>query len=69
MNGFLDVWSRRADPGGDTAGTLYDAPDRPSGPDGGRRRSDQRRTAAVATAATVAVGLAGLSAWLWRRKG
>ena len=68
MNGFLDIWSKRADPTGNTSGSLFDPPETPSGPDGGRRRPDQRRKAAVAAGATAAVGLAGLGAWLWRRR-
>ena len=68
MNGFMDVWSKRADAGADTSGTLFDPPETPSGPDGGRRRPDQRRKAVVAAGATAAVGLAGLGAWLWRRR-
>ena len=68
MNGFMDVWSKRADAGADTSGTLFDPPETPSGPDGGRRRPDQRRKAVAAAGATAAVGLAGLGAWLWRRR-
>ena len=68
MNGFMDVWSKRADAGADTSGTLFDPPETPSGPDGGRRRPDQRRKAVVAAGATAAVGLASLGAWLWRRR-
>ena len=68
MNGFMDVWSKRAGAGADTSGTLFDPPETPSGPDGGRRRPDQRRKAVVAAGATAAVGLAGLGAWLWRRR-
>jgi short-subunit dehydrogenase len=68
MNGFMDVWSSRADPGEDSSGTLYDPPAAASGPDGGRRRPDQRRQAAIAAGATAAVGLAAVGAWLWRRR-
>lgn len=68
MDGFLDVWSKRAESGEHTSGTLLDPSDEASGPDGGRRRPDQRRKAALAASATAAVGLAGLGAWLWRRR-
>ena len=68
MNGFMDVWSKRADAGADTSGTLFDPPETASGAHGGRRRPDQRRKAVVAAGATAAVGLAGLGAWLWRRR-
>lgn len=68
MSGFLDVWSKRADPGEDTSGTLFEPSPAADGADGGRRRPDQRRKAAVAAGATLAVGLAGVGAWLWRRR-
>ena len=68
MNGFMDVWSDRADPGEDTSGALFDPPAGASGPDGGRRRPDQRRKASVAAGTTLAVGLVGIGAWLWRRR-
>jgi short-subunit dehydrogenase len=68
MNGFMDVWSSKADPGEDSSGTLYDPPVAASGPDGGRRRPDQRRQAGIAAGATAAVGLAAVGAWLWRRR-
>ncbi|TVV70234.1 SDR family oxidoreductase, partial [Sphingomonas solaris] len=68
MSGFLDVWTGKADRGTDTPGTLFDPPAQPSGPDGGRRRPDQRRTAAIAAGAPASVGLAALGAWLWHRR-
>ncbi|WP_294390302.1 SDR family oxidoreductase [uncultured Sphingomonas sp.] len=68
MNGFMDSWSDRADPGEDTTGTLFDPPTTPGGIDGGRRRPDQRRKAAAVAGITAAVGLAGVGAWLWRRR-
>jgi short-subunit dehydrogenase len=67
MNGFMDIWSDRAEPGDDTSGTLFDAPTRPSGPDGGRRHPERRRKARVAAGAT-AIGLAAVGAWLWQRR-
>ena len=68
MNGFMDVWSSRAEPGEDSSGTLYDPPAAASGPDGGRRRPDQRRQAAIAAGATAAVSVAAVGALLWRRR-
>lgn len=68
MNGFMDTWTRRAEPGDDTRGTLYDPPAGASGPDGGRRRPDQRRKAAAAAGGVAALGLAAIGAWLWRRR-
>ena len=68
MNGFMDVWSKRATASADTSGTLFDPAELPSGPDGGRRRPDQRRNVTVVAGATAAVGLAGLGVWLWRRR-
>ena len=68
MNGFMDVWSDRAAPGDDTSGTLFAAPTGASGPDGGRRHPERRRKAAMAAGATVAVGLAGIGAWLWQKR-
>lgn len=69
MNGFLDVWSRRAPPGADGSGSLHAPPAASGGVDGGRRRPDQRRAATIAiggiaTAAIVAGGFA-----LLRRRG
>lgn len=69
MSGFLDSWTDRADPGDDTAGSLFDAPAGASGTDGGRRHPARRRKAARATTATFAtLGLAGIAAALWRRR-
>ena len=68
MNGFLDVWTRRADPGADSDGTLFQPSSTPSGPDGGRRRPDQRRNAAIAAGTTAIAGLAGVGVWLARRR-
>ncbi|MFW2829412.1 SDR family oxidoreductase [Sphingomonas sp. ID0503] len=67
MNGFMDSWSKKADPGEDGSGALFDPPADPSGIDGGRRRPDQRRRAA-AGAGVAAIGLVGLGAVLWRRR-
>ena len=68
MNGFMDVWSSKADKGEDTSGTLFESPTSPSGPDGRRRRPDQRRKAAVVAGAVTAVSVLGVGAWLWRRR-
>ncbi len=68
MNGFMDVWSRRADRDEATAGTLFTPPIDASGPDGGRRRPDLRRKAGIAAGGTAALGLAAAAAWFWRRR-
>jgi len=66
MNGFMDVWSARAEAGEDTTGAVYDPPAGASGPDGGRR--DPKRGQKAAAAGAALVGLAGLGAWLWHRR-
>jgi short-subunit dehydrogenase len=68
MNGFMDSWTAKADPGEDGSGALFDPPAAPSGIDGGRRRPDQRRKAAAAGIGASAIGLVALGAFLWRRK-
>lgn len=68
MNGFMDSWSKRAEPGEDNSGALYEPPVSPSGIDGGRRRPDQRRKAAAAAAGAAAIGVAALGTYLWRRR-
>jgi len=68
MNGFMDVWSERADPGEDSSGTLFSPPAQASGPDGGRRHPERRRKAGIVAGATAAIGLAGIGALLWRRR-
>ncbi|SFR83696.1 SDR family oxidoreductase [Sphingomonas jatrophae] len=67
MNGFMDYWSDHAEDGEDGSGALHDPAPGASGIDGGRRRPDQRRKAAVAAGAA-AVGVAALGAILWRRR-
>jgi short-subunit dehydrogenase len=64
MNGFMDVWSQKAEHGDDNIGALYQSPATPSGIEGGRRHPDRRRKAAVAAGG--AAGLAVLGAYLWR---
>jgi short-subunit dehydrogenase len=64
MNGFMDVWSQKAEPGDDNTGALYQPPATPSGIEGGRRHPERLRKAAVA--ASGAAGLAVLGAYLWR---
>jgi short-subunit dehydrogenase len=66
MNGFMDVWSAKAEPGEDTRGAVFDPPAQPSGPDGGRR--DPKRGRKTAIVGTTALGVAGLGAWLWQRR-
>lgn len=68
MNGFMDVWSRRADPGVDTSGSLFEPPAGSDGSDGGRRHPDQRRMLPVLAAGAAALAGAGALA-AWRRRG
>lgn len=68
MNGFMDSWSDKAEPGEDTRGTLFDPPATPSGTDGGRRRPDQRRDAALAAGAAALLATAGLAVWFGRHR-
>lgn len=68
MNGFMDVWSKRADQGDDTTGALY-APSGPAGRiDGGRRDPERRRKARAAAGVVATAGIAGLAAFLWQRR-
>ena len=68
MNGFLDVWSSRAERGEDDSGTLFEPPATASGAEGGRRRPDQRRTAAVVAGIAALAGVATAGAIAWRRR-
>ncbi|WP_019517290.1 SDR family oxidoreductase [Sphingomonas sp. Mn802worker] len=68
MNGFMDVWSNRAKPGEDDAGTIHQPPATPSGADGGRRHPERRRKAGMVAGGIAAAGVAGLTAFLWRRR-
>ncbi|WP_294190883.1 SDR family oxidoreductase [uncultured Sphingomonas sp.] len=68
MNGFMDVWSDRAEPGEDDDGALHKPPAAPSGVDGGRRHAERRRKAGIVAGGVAAAGLAGLAAFLWRRR-
>jgi len=68
MNGFMDVWSDRAEPGEDDTGALYEAPPGASGVDGGRRHPERRRKAAIVAGGVAAAGLAAATAFFWRRR-
>lgn len=68
MNGFMDSYFSRAKRAADTDGALF-APGKPTGPEGGRRRPDQRRTAAVAAGGLALVAAAGLGLWAANRSG
>lgn len=68
MNGFMDVWSNRAEPGEDGAGALHEPPGGASGVEGGRRHPERRRKAMVVAGGVAAAGVAGLTAFLWRRR-
>jgi len=67
MNGFMDAWSRKAERGEVTDGTLFSPPTTPSGPDGHSRRPEVRRKAAIAAGATAVSALAGGALLLLRR--
>lgn len=69
MSGFMDSWTKTAEPGEDGGGALFDPAAAPSGVDGGRRRPDQRRKAAAAAGAVVATAsMLMLGTFIWRRK-
>ena len=68
MNGFMGVWSGKAEPGEDTTGTLFDPPADASGIDGGRRDPGRQRLVATAARATAGLGAAAVATWLWRRR-
>jgi hypothetical protein len=68
MNGFMGVWSSKAEPGEDTTGTLFDPPADASGIDGGRRNPGRQRPVATAARATAGLGAAAVATWLWRRR-
>ena len=68
MNGFMDSWSRKADPGEDGSGALFTPPASPSGIDGGRRHPARRRKAGIMGVGTALGGLAVIGAFAMRRK-
>lgn len=68
MNGFLDVWSKRAPAGEDGAGTLHEAPEEASGPNGGRRHPERRRAAAIGAGVAGLMGLGAVALLLARRR-
>lgn len=68
MNGFMDIWSDKADPGADTSGALFDAPTGVSGVDGERRHPERRRIAIATAGATAGLGVAAIAGWLWQRR-
>lgn len=68
MNGFMDVWSDRAEPGEDKSGALHEPPAGASGVEGGRRHPDRRRKAAVVAGGVAAAGVAAATAFFWRRR-
>jgi short-subunit dehydrogenase len=68
MNGFMDLWAERADPGEDGSGTMFDPPRTPSGTDGGNRHPARRRAAAAAATISAGIAAAGLATWLSRRR-
>ena len=66
LNGFMDSYFARAKRAPATDGALF-TPGEPTGPDGGRRRPDQRRTAAVAVGGVAALAAVGLGLWAANR--
>jgi hypothetical protein len=67
LNGFMDLWAKRAEPRVDTDGSLFDPPSWPQGLDGMNRDPDRRRTVkagALAAGAAAAVS----AAWIWHRR-
>lgn len=69
MNGFMDSWSKKAERGENTDGTLFNPPSAPSGPDGGQRRPELRHKAAAgAGAALAAVAAGGVLLFLRQRR-
>lgn len=68
VNGFMQTYLARADPGGETQGSLFEPSAGASGADGGRRRPDQRRKVAIGVAAGGVALAAGIGAILWRRR-
>lgn len=70
MNGFMASYFAKADPAPRTEGGLFEPPAAPSGIDGGFRRPDQRRRAAMAAGGLgLAVAAAGgLALWRGRRR-
>lgn len=56
MNGFMDVWAKRADPGSDTSGTIYAPPKVASGIHSGQFEGRKPKTIPIAaTAAGAAI--------------
>lgn len=69
MNGFMDVWARKAAQGPHTDGTLFAAPTAPSGIEGGQRRPlvGPRAAAALGGAAMAGLLTAGAIRLMRRR--
>jgi hypothetical protein len=58
LNGFMDIWLKRAKPGADTDGCLFDPPSAPQGPDGMSRDPPLRRKLKMGALAAVAAASA-----------
>ncbi|PZQ50291.1 MAG: short chain dehydrogenase [Novosphingobium pentaromativorans] len=69
MNGFLDVWSRKAEPGENTEGSLFTPPSAPSGPDGHTRNSALRRKLALGAIGVLAASAALAGSLVIGRRG
>jgi short-subunit dehydrogenase len=68
MNGFMDVWSDRAEAGEDRSGALHEPAAGASGVEGGRRHPERRRTAAIVAGGVAAAGIAAAAAMFWRKR-
>jgi short-subunit dehydrogenase len=68
LNGFMERWSKKAERGEATDGTLFDPPAGPSGPDGRQRNPEARRKAALAATATAVLGIATAGVVIFRRR-
>lgn len=67
MNGFLDYWSRKAEPAENTDGTLFEPPAAPSGPSAGMSRPLLGKKT-MAVAGSVAAASAALGALVLSRR-
>lgn len=65
MNGFMDVWARRADRDGDTSGTIYAPPEEASGVHSGQ--FPDKPSSKAPLAAGLVIGTALIGGWVWRR--
>lgn len=67
MNGFMDVWAKRADRDSDTSGTIYAPPEKSSGIHSGQF-ADRATQSKVPIVAAVGAGAAFVGALIWHRR-